>query len=124
MRSGDATDHWNRLRKNLQLAASVGLNSYRFSIEWSRLEPEEGLWNTVALNRYGEILLEGEWLGPCRIMLAGEGGDKDSTRARTATNLSRKRTRSSTTPDPAVLLTRMRQVPALHVMRLTFPLWS
>src|SRR5215471_10886096 len=71
VRSGDAT--WNRFRKNLQLAASVGLNSYRFSIEWSRLEPEEGLWNTVALNRYGEILLEGEWLGPCRIMFGGRG---------------------------------------------------
>src|SRR5215472_9070709 len=42
VRSGDATDHWNRFREDLQLAASLGLNSYRFSIEWSRLEPEEG----------------------------------------------------------------------------------
>jgi len=42
VRSGDATDHWNRFREDLQLAASLGLNTYRFSIEWSRLEPEEG----------------------------------------------------------------------------------
>ena len=63
VRSGEATDHWNRFREDLQLAASLGLNSYRFSIEWSRLEPEEGLWNTVALDRYGEILSECERLG-------------------------------------------------------------
>jgi beta-glucosidase len=63
VRSGAATDHWNRFREDLQLAASLGLNSYRFSIEWSRLEPEEGVWNTVALDRYGEILSECERLG-------------------------------------------------------------
>jgi len=54
VRSGEATPHWNRFRKNLQLAASLGLNSYRFSIEWSQLEREEGLWNTITLDRYGE----------------------------------------------------------------------
>src|SRR5215472_16662688 len=63
VRSGDATDHWNRFREDLQLAASLGLNSYRFSIEWSRLEPEEGQWKTVALHRYGEILSECERWG-------------------------------------------------------------
>src|SRR5260370_29801939 len=63
VRSGDATDHRNRFREDLQFAASLGLNTYRFSIEWSRLEPEKGLWNTVALDRYGEILSQCERLG-------------------------------------------------------------
>src|SRR5581483_4446479 len=36
VRSGAATDHLHRFREDLRLAADLGLNSYRFSIEWSR----------------------------------------------------------------------------------------
>src|SRR5258708_12736036 len=64
VRSGDATDHWNRFREDLQLAASLGLNTYRFSIEWSRLGPAEGTWNTFALDPYGEILSRCAPVGP------------------------------------------------------------
>ena len=41
-RSGDACDHWNRWKDDFQLMSNLGLTSYRFSIEWSRLEPEPG----------------------------------------------------------------------------------
>ncbi|HXS83510.1 MAG TPA: family 1 glycosylhydrolase, partial [Methylomirabilota bacterium] len=43
--SGMATDHWNRYRSDFDLARSIGHNAHRFSIEWSRIEPEEGRWD-------------------------------------------------------------------------------
>jgi beta-glucosidase len=58
VRSGRATDHWNRFREDLQLAASLGLTSYRFSIEWSRLEPEPGRWDRAATDWYRELIAE------------------------------------------------------------------
>lgn len=60
--SGLATDHWNRFKEDLRLAKEMGLNAYRFSIEWSRLEPEEGVWDNGALDWYAEILGECERL--------------------------------------------------------------
>ncbi len=61
-RSGIATDHWNRFREDLRLAADLGLNSYRFSVEWSRIEPKEGRWNEEALEWYRELINECEKL--------------------------------------------------------------
>ena len=37
----DAVDHYNRYEKDIKLMADAGLNAYRFSIEWARIEPEE-----------------------------------------------------------------------------------
>ncbi len=58
--SGFATDHWNRFREDLRLAQDLGLNSYRFSLEWSRLEPEQGAWNREAIEWYRELINECE----------------------------------------------------------------
>lgn len=60
VRSGRATDHWNLFKEDLKLAKEIGLNSYRFSIEWSRIEPEEGSWSNEAIEWYGELLGECE----------------------------------------------------------------
>ena len=38
-RSGDACDSYHRYREDVRLAAEGGLNAYRFSIEWARIEP-------------------------------------------------------------------------------------
>lgn len=62
-RSGIATDHWNRFREDLGLAREMGLTSYRFSVEWSRLEPEQGRWSAEAFDRYDAIVGECERLG-------------------------------------------------------------
>jgi beta-glucosidase len=62
-RSGAATDHWNRFREDLELASGLGLNSYRFSIEWSRIEPDQGRWDPSALDWYRELILECEKRG-------------------------------------------------------------
>lgn len=61
--SGQATDHWNQFREDIRLAAELKLNSYRFSIEWARIEPQEGVWDETALGWYCELLTECERYG-------------------------------------------------------------
>ncbi len=59
--SGDACDTWNRWQEDVALVAGLGFDSYRFSIEWSRIEPEPGEWSRAALEHYrriGAALLE------------------------------------------------------------------
>jgi beta-glucosidase len=53
--SGDACDSWHRWPEDLDYVADMGLGSYRFSIEWSRIEPEEGEWSTASLDHYRRI---------------------------------------------------------------------
>ncbi len=50
--SGDACDAWNRWPEDLALLASLGFGAYRFSLEWSRIEPEEGEWSLAGLDQY------------------------------------------------------------------------
>ncbi len=50
--SGDACDSFNRYEEDIALIADLGLGAYRFSLEWSRIEPEEGEFSTVALDHY------------------------------------------------------------------------
>lgn len=38
----DAVDHYHRYQEDIRLMADAGLNAYRFSVEWARIEPEEG----------------------------------------------------------------------------------
>jgi beta-glucosidase len=53
--SGDACDSWNRWAEDVALVAQLGLDNYRFSIEWSRIEPEPGEWSNAALDHYRRI---------------------------------------------------------------------
>jgi beta-glucosidase len=50
--SGIAIDHWTRWDSDFQYLTLLGLNSYRFSLEWSRIEPEPGHINHEVLDRY------------------------------------------------------------------------
>jgi beta-glucosidase len=59
--SGDACDSWNRWADDVAIVADLGVGSYRFSIEWSRIEPAEGEWSRSAVDHYrriGAALLE------------------------------------------------------------------
>src|SRR5581483_1282771 len=56
-RSGDACDHYHRYAEDIKLLAGLGLNTYRFSIEWARIEPERGHFSTAALELYRRMLL-------------------------------------------------------------------
>lgn len=53
--SGDACDHWNRYPADLDLLAELGLRAYRFSVEWSRVEPREGAFSIAALDHYRQV---------------------------------------------------------------------
>ena len=53
--SGDATDSWHLYEVDLDIVQQLGLNSYRFSIEWARIEPAEGQFSTATLMHYRQI---------------------------------------------------------------------
>lgn len=50
--SGDTCDHYHRYPEDIGLMGSWGLNAYRFSVEWSRVEPERGFFSRAALDHY------------------------------------------------------------------------
>ncbi|MCW5889972.1 MAG: family 1 glycosylhydrolase [bacterium] len=50
--SGDACDHFHRYPDDVRLAAALGFGAYRFSVEWSRIEPEPGEFSVAALDHY------------------------------------------------------------------------
>lgn len=50
--SGLATDAWNKFDEDLALLESLHATTYRFSVEWSRLEPQKGQWNQAAMDKY------------------------------------------------------------------------
>ena len=52
--SGDAAGSWERFEVDLGLMRELGSNAYRFSLEWSRLQPARGQWDEAALARYRE----------------------------------------------------------------------
>ncbi len=54
--SGDAVDHYNRYEEDIKLLASAGLNAYRFSIEWARIEPEEGNFDAAEIEHYRKVI--------------------------------------------------------------------
>ena len=54
--SGKACDHWNRFHEDFKLAKSLHHNAHRFSIEWSRVEPEEGKFDQQAIAHYQEVI--------------------------------------------------------------------
>ena len=51
-RSGRACDHYHRYPEDVATLASLGLNAYRYSVEWARIEPEEGAVDGAALDHY------------------------------------------------------------------------
>ena len=54
--SGDAANSLALWQQDMDLARSMGLNSYRFSIEWARIEPEPGLFSIAMLDHYKRMI--------------------------------------------------------------------
>ena len=54
--SGIACDHYNRYEEDIRLVADAGLNAYRFSIEWARIEPEEGKFDPAEIEHYRKVI--------------------------------------------------------------------
>ncbi|WP_210479456.1 glycoside hydrolase family 1 protein [Naasia sp. SYSU D00948] len=55
-RSGDACDSYHRYPEDMRLLAEAGLNTYRFSIEWARIEPVPGLISKAQLAHYRRMI--------------------------------------------------------------------
>jgi beta-glucosidase len=54
--SGKACNGWELWDTDLDLAAGLGLNAYRFSVEWARVEPHPGDFSEGALAHYEAIV--------------------------------------------------------------------
>ena len=56
--SGDAANWWHDAERDFALAEQMENNALRLSIEWSRVEPSEGQWNSAAIDRYRQMLTD------------------------------------------------------------------
>lgn len=54
--SGDACDSLNRWREDIAIVKALGLNCYRFSVEWARIEPAPGQFSQAYLDHYARIV--------------------------------------------------------------------
>jgi len=55
-KSGIACDHYNRYEEDIKLMKEAGLNAYRFSIEWARIEPQEGVFDEKEIEHYRNVI--------------------------------------------------------------------
>ncbi len=55
-RSGKAANHYEMYAEDLALASSLGNNAYRFSIEWSRIEPQRDQWDMNEVRHYHDVI--------------------------------------------------------------------
>lgn len=53
---GRAADHYNRYEEDFDIAVELGHNAHRFSIEWARIEPEEGKFDEQEIAHYRKVL--------------------------------------------------------------------
>lgn len=54
--SGEAADHYNRFEEDFDILKKLNMNAFRFSVEWSRIEPDEGVWNAEAIEHYKQYV--------------------------------------------------------------------
>lgn len=54
--SGKACNQYQLFKSDFKLAKALHHNAHRFSLEWSRIQPEEGKFDRVALNHYKEVI--------------------------------------------------------------------
>ena len=54
--SGDACDGYHRYDEDIAFIKSLGLNAFRFTVEWARVEPEKGMFSRAHLDFYRRIL--------------------------------------------------------------------
>ena len=55
-RSGDAVNSLEQWPADLDVVKAIGLNSYRFSLEWARIEPDPGMFSLAMLDHYKRIV--------------------------------------------------------------------
>lgn len=81
---GVACDSYNKYKEDVRILKELGLNAYRFSIEWSRIEPEKGEFSEEGIQYYKDLVRELRendiepfvtcWHWPIPLWLEEEGG--------------------------------------------------
>ena len=54
--SGDACDSYHRYLDDVAMVAGLGMTTYRFSIEWARIEPEPGRYSIAEIDHYRRVI--------------------------------------------------------------------
>ncbi len=54
--SGALADHYTRYEEDFAMLSAMHMNAYRFSIEWSRIEPQEGQWDAAEIAHYKQYI--------------------------------------------------------------------
>lgn len=54
--SKDAVDHYHHYKEDIDYLAKAGLEAYRFSIEWARIQPEKDSWDEKEMEHYREVI--------------------------------------------------------------------
>ncbi|MBI3889461.1 glycoside hydrolase family 1 protein [Candidatus Saccharibacteria bacterium] len=54
--SGAAANHYQLYEHDFEIIKKMNMNSFRFSIEWSRIEPEEGVWSAEGIEHYVQYI--------------------------------------------------------------------
>ncbi len=54
--SGSACDHWNRYPEDIKLIKELGVSHYRFSVEWSKIQPEQDIFDEAVLLHYSKMI--------------------------------------------------------------------
>lgn len=57
-KAGLACDHWNKYKEDIQLMKQLGVNTYRFSIEWSKIQPRMNEYSQEAIDHYEQVIDE------------------------------------------------------------------
>lgn len=52
----DACDHYHRYEEDIRILAAAGGNAYRFSLEWARIEPREGIFAPQEIEHYRAVI--------------------------------------------------------------------
>jgi len=55
-RSGRASDSWERTSRDLEMLSELNATAYRFSVEWSRIEPKPGEYDPLAIEHYADLV--------------------------------------------------------------------
>lgn len=55
-KAGLATDHWNLYPEDIRLMQELGVNSYRFSLSWSKINPKEGVFDSESISHYSNVI--------------------------------------------------------------------
>ncbi|MDD3475083.1 MAG: family 1 glycosylhydrolase [Candidatus Dojkabacteria bacterium] len=82
--SGIACDSYNQYKEDVKVLKELGLNAYRFSVDWSRIEPKKGEFSEEGIQYYKKLVKELRknniepfltcWHWPIPLWLEEEGG--------------------------------------------------